>query len=120
LTGTSDDTAEHEEKPTEVKVIQSIRYLGHIAGTGDTTDEAWTKAFEALRVRLTLAESKPNTVQQRAAIARAIIVPKLTYVARHAWPTEELAKKADRAIRNYVWQSSFRVPETTKAGHRNI
>jgi hypothetical protein len=96
------DTETIERAAAEVEVTESVRYLGHIAGTGDTTQEAWTKAFEALRVRLTLAETKTNTVQQRAAIARAIVVPKLLYVARHAWPTEEIAKRADRAIRNYV------------------
>jgi hypothetical protein len=70
-----------------VKVAECTKYLGHIAGVSDTTEVAWNRAFEALRVRLVLAESKTNTVQQRAAIAAAIIVPKMLYVARHAWPT---------------------------------
>jgi len=107
---------EAENEGGQVAEIESVRYLGHIAGAGDTTTEAWTKVMEALRVRLTLAETKTNTAQQRAAIAGAIIVPKLLYVARHAWPTEVLAKNADRAIRNYVWSAEFRIPDKVTAG----
>jgi hypothetical protein len=49
---------EAENEGGQVAEIESVRYLGHIAGAGDTTTEAWTKAMEALRVRLTLAETK--------------------------------------------------------------
>lgn len=94
----------------------STRYLGHVAGVSDTTVEAWTKAMKALRVRLVLAETKTNTVQQRAAIAGAVIIPKLLYVARHAWPSEDMVKTMDLCIRNFVWSSHFTEPEVTPKG----
>ncbi|KAE9161386.1 hypothetical protein PF002_g32387 [Phytophthora fragariae] len=77
---------------------------------------AWEKAFAALRVRLVLAEAKTNSVQQRAAIAAAVIVPKMLYVARHAWPTEEIIKQADWSIINYVWKTKFMAPDHPPAG----
>ncbi|KAE9361865.1 hypothetical protein PF008_g618 [Phytophthora fragariae] len=91
-----------EVDTTVIEPTDTVRYLGHIAGSGDSAAGAWEKAFAALRVRLVLAEAKTNSVQQRAAIAAAIIIPKMLYVARHAWPTEEIVKKADLCIRHYV------------------
>lgn len=115
-TGEQDDS---EATPTYQQPVESTttaRYLGHIAGAGDTIDEAWNRAFAALRVRLVLAETKTNTAQQRAAIAAAIIIPKMLYVARHAWPNADIIKRADLSIRNYVWKSAFAVPDKAPAG----
>ncbi|KAE8984135.1 hypothetical protein PR001_g23257 [Phytophthora rubi] len=99
------------EGHNEIAEIETTRYLGHIAGNVDTVKQAWTAAFKALTIRLELAQVKTNTVQQRAAIAAAIIVPKLMFVARHAWPSEDLAKEANWRIRNFVWKASFALPE---------
>jgi len=74
-----------------VKKASSVRYLGHIAGTGCTMEAAWDKAFAALRARLVLAETKTKAVQQCAVIAAASIILKLMYVARHAWPSMDIA-----------------------------
>ena len=52
-----------------------------------------------------LAERKLHTVAQRAALARAIIVPKLLYVARHAYPTAAERDAAQLVIINYIWAS---------------
>ncbi|GMF38447.1 unnamed protein product [Phytophthora fragariaefolia] len=109
-------TMREEADTTVIEPTDTVRYLGHIAGSGDTAEEAWEKAFAALRVRLVLAEAKTNSVQQRAAIAAAIIIPKMLYVARHAWPTEDIVKKADLCIRHYVWKSKFSVPDSSPAG----
>ncbi|KAG3018809.1 hypothetical protein JG687_00011830 [Phytophthora cactorum] len=49
-------------------------------------------------------------------IARAVIVPKLMFVTRHAWPTAELVKEADWRLRNVVWKSSFATPERVPPG----
>jgi len=100
-------TAEEQGNTGAVQVSQSSRYLGHIAGSADTVEEAWNRALDTLRVRLVLAEDKTNTAQQRARIAAAVIIPKLLYVARHAWPTGEIIKRTDKCIRNYVWRSQF-------------
>jgi hypothetical protein len=105
-----------QEEGPAVQETSSTRYLGHIVGDLTIVKEAWEKAFVALKIRLTLAESKTNTAQQRAQIAAAIIVPKLMYVARHAWPTKEMVKRADRSIRNYVWRSIFQEPDRAAVG----
>ncbi|KAE9069278.1 hypothetical protein PF006_g29610 [Phytophthora fragariae] len=102
--------------PQPVEVTSTTRYLGHIAGAGSAVKMAWEKAFAALSVRLLLAEAKTNSVQQRAAIAAAVIVPKLLYVARHAWPTEEIIKQADWSIINYVWKTKCMAPDHPPAG----
>ncbi|OWZ21229.1 Secreted peptide [Phytophthora megakarya] len=70
----------------------------------------------AVRSRLALAAVKTNMIQQRAAIASAIGIPKLLYVAKHAWPPEELRRKADRYVRNFVWNSIFGDPGKTPKG----
>jgi hypothetical protein len=108
------EPAEHaglKDRSGLVESMQCTRYLGHIAGSADTTEEAWSRAFDALCVRLALAEAKTNTVQKRGQIATAIIIPKLLYVARHSWPTEAIIKRAERRIRNFVWKTSFTNPE---------
>lgn len=46
------------------------------------------KTFGALTVRLALTAAKTNTVQQRTMITSVVMMPKLLYVARHAWPTD--------------------------------
>ncbi|KAE8997012.1 hypothetical protein PR001_g19701 [Phytophthora rubi] len=119
--GCSSTTAEKEDASsvqteTEVMARDSTRYLGHVAGAGNTTEEAWSKALGALRVRLALAETKTNTPAQRAAIAAAIVIPKLLFVARHAWPTDTIVKKADKCIKNFVWRSYFAEPEGAVSG----
>ncbi|KAE8910880.1 hypothetical protein PF005_g15599 [Phytophthora fragariae] len=108
------DTGELDQQ--QIAETASLRYLGHVAGTGDTTEGAWEKAMGALRVGLVLAEEKTNTVKQRAAIAAAVIVPKLLYVARHAWPSEKIIKKVDWCIRQFVWKAAFAEPERAAAG----
>ncbi|EEY59165.1 secreted peptide, putative, partial [Phytophthora infestans T30-4] len=71
---------------------------------------AWARAFAALIVRLALAAKKTNTAQDRATIAATIIMPKMMYVARHAWPTQTIIREADWRVRNFVWNSSFASP----------
>jgi hypothetical protein len=87
-----------------------------MTGTTNTVEEAWCKATKDLRVRLVLAESNTNTAQQRTQITAAIIIPKLLYVARHAWPTPDIVKHAELCIRNYVWNSIFSVADRASAG----
>jgi len=107
------------DQEAAVGSVRSVRYLGHIATAADPTEEAWEKAFRALTVRLRLAMDKTNTAQQRAMIATAIIVPKLTFIARHAWPTEAIVRQADRRIRNFIWSSSFAETRRAPAGWIN-
>ncbi|KAE9287458.1 hypothetical protein PR003_g26046 [Phytophthora rubi] len=114
-----DDAGKAAGVEQQIAETSCVRYLGHIAGEGDTTEEAWRRAMGSLKVRLVLAEVKTNTVIQRAAIAAAIIIPKLLYVARHAWPNAQLTKMADRHIRNFVWRASFSEPLTPVAGWIN-
>ena len=85
---------------------QTTRYLGVFVGQGIATDATWAAAFHALRVRMLLAERKLHSVLQRAALARAIIVPKLLYVARHAFPSVAQRRAAQLVILNYIWGST--------------
>jgi hypothetical protein len=100
----------------QVPIVNIARYLGHVAGNYDTTSEAWRKAFAALATRLRLAMDKTNTVEQRARIAAAVIVPKLLYTARHAWPTSEQVSRADKRIRKFVWKADFTYREGRVGG----
>lgn len=94
----------------------ACRYLGHWAGETDTTPEAWQRAFAALTARLSMATDKTNSIIQRIDIANSIIIPKLLYVAQHAWPTCRIVRDAENRIRNFIWNSSFALPMTKLRG----
>lgn len=44
-----------------VAPTHTVRYLGHIAGTADTTEKASEMALNGLKVILVIVETKPNT-----------------------------------------------------------
>ncbi|KAG3215794.1 hypothetical protein PC129_g13336 [Phytophthora cactorum] len=77
---------------------------------------AWDRAFKALSARLSLAQRKTNTVHQRAKLASAIIIPKLLYEGRHAWPSQDVVTEADNRIKNFIWRSSFARTDRAPAG----
>ncbi|KAL3660225.1 hypothetical protein V7S43_014756 [Phytophthora oleae] len=83
------------------------RYLGIQAGPDVAADEVWNIAVKQLRTRLNLAMKKTLTVEQRAATAAAIILPKLLYIGRHAWPLPATVAWMERHIKNYVWHGAF-------------
>lgn len=80
------------------------------------TEEVWDKAFGALRVRLALAELEISPAKQWTGIAAAIIVPKLMYVGRQAWSTEEIAKAAALTIRDFDWNAVFTMSDRAPQG----
>ncbi|KAG3048627.1 hypothetical protein PC121_g19372 [Phytophthora cactorum] len=77
---------------------------------------AWDRAFKTLSVRLSLAQRKTNTVHQRVKLESAIIIPKLLYVGRHAWPSQDVVTEADNRIKNFIWRSSFARTDRAPAG----
>jgi hypothetical protein len=84
-------------------VDDTCRYLGIQVGTRDAHEANWNGCVDALRVRLALAFAKTHSVIQRAEIARAVIIPKLLYLARHAWPTESTVTELHKFIKSFVW-----------------
>ncbi|OWY99771.1 Reverse transcriptase precursor [Phytophthora megakarya] len=78
------------------------RYLGVQVGSTDGSAATWIKADAQLALRLRLAMQKTMTVDQRSVIAAAIIVPKLLFIAQHAWPTAAHILSLDRKICNFV------------------
>jgi ribonuclease HI len=84
-------------------VDDTCRYLGIQVGTRDAREANWNGCVDALRVRLALAFAKTHSVIQRAEIARAVIIPKLLYLARHAWPTESTVTELHKFIKSFVW-----------------
>lgn len=67
----------------------------------------WDLAKSQLRVRLRLAMLKTTTVYQRSIIVGAIIIPKLLYIGRHAWPSAKMVHSLQKMIKNYVWHGHF-------------
>ncbi|KAF1334172.1 reverse transcriptase, partial [Globisporangium splendens] len=69
-----------EESVSGIHVLQReehCRYLGIQVGQTPSNASNWSKCIQALRVRLRLARLKTHSVAQRAAIASAVIIPKL-------------------------------------------
>ncbi|KAG3113564.1 hypothetical protein PI125_g7223 [Phytophthora idaei] len=117
--GSTEERSTEDDTQSTVQMIlrtKEARYLGHYTGEGDTMRTAWDRAFKALSVRLSLAQRKTNTVHQRAKLASAIIIPKLLYVGRHAWPSQDVVTEADNRIKNFIWRSSFARTDRAPAG----
>ena len=79
--------------PIEMHVLTLLspssygRYLGVMVGQQDASTENWTKYIRKLWCRLVEAIEKTHTVEQRSRLASAIAVPKITFLARHGWPS---------------------------------
>ncbi|EGZ06454.1 hypothetical protein PHYSODRAFT_416231, partial [Phytophthora sojae] len=58
------------------------RYLGMQIGSKDQKAATWH-----LRTRLRLASHKTLSVEQRAQVVAAVVIPNLLFIGRHAWPT---------------------------------
>ncbi|KAF1316300.1 reverse transcriptase, partial [Globisporangium splendens] len=69
------------------------------------TGPSASKCIQALRVRLRLARLKTHSVAQRAAIASAVIIPKVLYVARHSWPSTAIVNQLHDLVKQFVWGS---------------
>ncbi|KAF1322066.1 reverse transcriptase, partial [Globisporangium splendens] len=102
--GTTDET--RSDATHGIPILRggdSCRYLGIRVGTSDSSDANWKTCEQALAARLSLAVAKTHSVTQRAEIARAVIVPKVLYIARHAWPSEAVVNKLQRFTKAFVW-----------------
>ncbi|KAF1331275.1 reverse transcriptase, partial [Globisporangium splendens] len=97
-----------EESVSGIHVLQReehCRYLGIQVGQTPSNASNWSKCIQALRVRPRLARLKTHSVAQRAAIASAVIIPKLLYVARHSWPSTAIVNQLHDLVKQFVWGS---------------
>ncbi|KAF1327759.1 reverse transcriptase, partial [Globisporangium splendens] len=97
-----------EESVSDIHVLQReehCRYLGIQVGQTPSNASNWSKCIQALRVRLRLARLKTHSVVQRAAIASAVIIPKVLYVARHSWPSTAIVNQLHDLVKQFVWGS---------------
>uniref|UniRef100_A0AAV1T560 Reverse transcriptase domain-containing protein n=1 Tax=Peronospora matthiolae TaxID=2874970 RepID=A0AAV1T560_9STRA len=53
---------------------------------------------------------KTNTVRSRALLASALIIPRVTFLARHSWPTREVIDSLQLLVKRFVWGSRQGVP----------
>ncbi|GMF43487.1 unnamed protein product [Phytophthora fragariaefolia] len=65
-------------------VEQQCRYLGIQVGSTPGAASSWDLAGDQLRVQIRLAGHRTLTVDQRARVASAVIIPKLVYIGHHA------------------------------------
>ncbi|KAF1333235.1 reverse transcriptase, partial [Globisporangium splendens] len=86
-----------EESVSDIHVLQReehCRYLGIQVGQTPSNAINWSKCIQALRVRLRLARLKTHSVAQRAAIASAVIIPKLhDLVKQFVWGSRNAVSK---------------------------
>ncbi|KAF1319820.1 reverse transcriptase, partial [Globisporangium splendens] len=95
-----------EESVSDIHVLQReehCRYLGIQVGQTPSNASNWSKCIQALRVRLRLARLKTHSVAQRAAVASAVIIPKVLYVARHSWPSTAIVNQLHDLVKQFVW-----------------
>ncbi|KAF1319831.1 reverse transcriptase, partial [Globisporangium splendens] len=97
-----------EESVSDIHVLQReehCRYLGIQVGQTPSNASNLSKCIQALRVRLRLARLKTHSVAQRAAIASAVIIPKVLYVARHSWSSTAIVNQLHDLVKQFVWGS---------------
>lgn len=80
-----------------------FRYLGVLIASNRDQTTVWKTTLQQLTARLHLASIKTTNVLQRVRIARAVIIPKLLFVARHYWPHRDQVHTLQRYVHNYVW-----------------
>ncbi|CAI5724387.1 unnamed protein product [Peronospora destructor] len=84
-----------------------VKYLGLQVGSTNGAEHSWHIALDQLKTRVRLASQKTLTIEQRAIVASAVILAKLLYIARHAWPTTRTVRLMEKYIKNYVWHGVF-------------
>lgn len=82
---------------------ETCRYLGIRVGATDVRAANWDGVVAALQTRLRHAFDKTHSVTQRAEIARAVIVPKILFLARHSWPTSDTVDALQSFTSSFVW-----------------
>ncbi|TYZ69213.1 hypothetical protein PybrP1_012004 [[Pythium] brassicae (nom. inval.)] len=61
----------------------SVRHLGIQISSAPRTKHVWEEVIRSAQIRMLLGTAKTADEVQRAELAKAIIIPKLAYVARH-------------------------------------
>jgi ribonuclease HI len=87
------------------------RLLGVDIASAPVPAHIWAHTLQQLRATLHLAALKTTDVLQRARIGAAMILPKISFIARHVWPSADTVDMLQRFAHNYVWSGS-----TTTAG----
>lgn len=67
-----------------------------------------------------MASGKTHTVQQRALIARVVVMTKILYLAHFTWPTAEIVKRLQALIGCFVWGTTETDGQTTPAMHEPV
>ena len=81
----------------------ACRYLCDLVGQQVAVVDNWNKCIRSLWSRIVLARTKIHTVGQRAHIASAIAIPKITFLAWHCWPPRTVVTRLHRLIIDFVW-----------------
>ncbi|DAZ93479.1 TPA: hypothetical protein N0F65_007847 [Lagenidium giganteum] len=81
------------------------RYLGILVGQDANVGTIWEIVQAQLITRLGLTVQKTNNAMQRAQLARAVVLPKVIFVARHVWPTRKIVRQLQILVRDFVWKA---------------
>ncbi|KAJ8558990.1 hypothetical protein ON010_g8458 [Phytophthora cinnamomi] len=108
--GYADDTAAYLTSPNDIPHLLDITRKFSIA-SGLNVNEAKTVVIALHSQGPPQSARLPGCLafqaDQRATVAAAIIIPKITFVARHAWPTATQVLNLQSRIRNVVWFGDF-------------
>ncbi|KAF1314877.1 reverse transcriptase, partial [Globisporangium splendens] len=102
--GYADDTTIYLSDPKDINAVFAILDK-YGAASGLRVNRHKSACIQSLRVRLRLARLKTHSVAQRAAIASAVIIPKVLYVARHSWPSTAIVNQLHDLVKQFIWGS---------------
>lgn len=87
----------------ELKGSSTCRYLGVQVGSGGAEAANCSTMIQGIWYRLRFVIAMSHTTLQRAAIARATIVPKVLCVTRHSWPSRTTVTQLQDFVHSFVW-----------------
>lgn len=87
----SGPTAVHAAMTKPVQPATELhRYLGMAVASNPSTTAIWTRTLQQVRAPLHVVYTKTTNLTQRVALCKSVIMPKLLFVGRHAWPTTKI------------------------------
>ncbi|RHZ31594.1 hypothetical protein DYB26_011165, partial [Aphanomyces astaci] len=82
------------------------RYLGIQVGLGSLSDANWSLCYQSIEERLRLANIKPLHQPARAIILRAIVHPKIAFLATYLQPSDHWISRLEALIFRFWWRGS--------------
>ncbi|TYZ68400.1 hypothetical protein PybrP1_003746, partial [[Pythium] brassicae (nom. inval.)] len=107
----------------------SVRYLGTQISSARRAKHVWDEVIRSVQIRMLLGIAKTADEVQRPELAKAVIIPKLTYAVRHTPLDAQTVTRLQHCLHKFVWNGWFDTAkrrggklesDSTRAGYRGV